>query len=187
MKSPKTGLGEFLSKIRESRYSRYLLALPVLLLFVLFFTEYVVTVSLVIASMLGSVLVKKTGTKRFGAELFTFTMIIVAVNFGAVLGAFTGFFLLLFHIAIAQLRGGYLTWVIPGYFVAGLLVPLLGRFDIFTTGAIVVLGLQGFFLTMTLLFSPKRAFTAYLPYASTNIAFNLFLFWSLAPVVMGMM
>jgi len=113
-------------------------------------------------------------------------MVVTALNFGSVAGAFTGLFLLLFHVAVVQLRGPYLTWVIPSYFVAGLLVPFLGNYDIFTAGMFTVIGLQGFFLLMTAFLTPK-GLSKFLPFAVTNVIFNLLIFGSLGPVLVAML
>lgn len=179
-------LGEYFSEFKESKFYKILFILPIALLTFLFFTDYVVTISVSAASMVLSVIVAKAGTKMFGTEFFTLATVLTAVSFGGIVGGAIGMFLLLFHIAAVQLKGPYLSWVIPSYFFAGLLVPLIHSSNIFVTGVITIIGLQTFYLLMTAVFTP-RGVSKFLPYALSNVVFNIVIFKFLAPALISAM
>lgn len=175
------------SKIKqnESALKKYLLITLFLLIPVLFFTDYIISLLLIASTFLTALFVKHSGLKSLGIELMTLATVLHATQYGPAAGAATGFFLVLAHFIVGGFTGPFITWVLPGYAVMGAAAAMVSM-PILQLGMAAVLSLNAFFFAMTYIVSPGRI-GVFAPYMATNILFNYVLFKYLAPVLLNIM
>ncbi|MFB6147428.1 MAG: hypothetical protein ABEJ66_00950 [Candidatus Nanohaloarchaea archaeon] len=166
-------------------YRSFILA-AVISVALLYFTSYVVTAALVVSVAVVAWAMNKVNMKRFGVELTTLSTVLIAVTYGPAVGAGMGLALVMLQVTAGQYTGSYIIWVIPSYAVAGLAAGVLSGLDIFTLGFGLTVVMQAVFATLTSVTSSGKL-QAYLPYAVTNIAFNLLMFSYVAPVLLPLM
>lgn len=178
---------EFFNGLRDIRTYRVVIALGVLAVGAFFFMDYLLTTLLVASVGLVAWTMNRMGElKRFGIELTTFATVLIAVVHGPYIGAVTGLGLILLQIVAGQYTGGYIIWVIPSYMFVGCISGVFATTDIFVLGALLTVGMQVFFASMTAVTSLGRL-EMYMPYAVTNVGFNLLLFYYLAPILLELM
>ena len=166
--------------------TRKALAVVLILVIVVLALTNLLSISLLAAaSLLVSFAVGKLRIKSIGIELVTFITVISALAYGTVAGAIIGLALIIFHLAIPQYMGAYVIWVIPEYALASVLAVALAG-SVAQTGIIVTIILNAINVLLTFIVS-REYLPRYLPYAATNIIFNIILFTQAGEAVLGML
>lgn len=179
-------LGSYLDFLRQPRVYRLLLAAAAVSVAVLYFTSYIVTAALVLGVAAVAWTMNRAGMKRVGIELSTLSTVLIGVSYGPVVGAAMGFAVIMLQVTAGQYTGSYIIWVIPSYAVAGLLSGVMSSMDVFVLGMGLTVGMQAIFAALTS-FTASGRLQAYLPYAVTNVVFNLLVFRYVAPVLLPLM
>lgn len=179
-------LKEILDQLKQPIVYRAVGIIALLAIGVFFFTSYLVTAALVAGVGIVSWSVNKMNMKRIGIELTTLSTVLIGVVYGPLIGAAAGFGLIILQITAGQYSGGYIIWVIPSYPVAGAIAGIQSGMEIFALGAGLIIGMQTVFAALTS-FSSAGRLDKYLPYAVTNVLFNLAVFYYLAPILLGLM
>jgi len=177
---------EFLERIKNPLVYRAIGLVALLAAGAFMFTSYVVTAILVVGVGVISWSMHKLQVKRIGVELTTLSTVLIAVTYGPLIGAIAGFGLIILQITAGQYTGGYIIWVIPSYPVAGIIAGISSSMEIFTLGAGLIIGMQMVFAILTSVSAAGRL-DKYLPYAVTNIIFNLAVFYYVAPALQELM
>lgn len=157
----------------------------ILVIVVLALTNLLLISLLAAASLLVSFAVGKLRIKSIGIELVTFITVISALAYGTAAGAIIGLALITIHIAIPQYMGAYVIWVIPEYALAAVLVSAIGG-SVASAGIIVTLVLNAINVLLTFIVS-REHLPRYLPYAATNVIFNIILFTQAGEAVFQML
>ncbi len=170
---------------KSGSLTKAMLVLLILLAAVLVMTKLVFAAAMIAVSIAVSVLVGTAKLKVIGIEFVTFTIVIIGMAYSPVLAAAIGLILIIFHLAMTQIFGPYVAWVIPEFFIAGLLTGAL-------TGsvAMVGLGILAFIHSVGIFFTAltfRQNLPVFLVYALTNIAFNMLLFATLGQAMLGWM
>ena len=140
---------------------------------------------LIAISLLLSFAIGQWNIKSIGLELVTFITVLSAMSYGTLAGAIIGLVLIVFHIAIPHYSGAYVIWVIPEYALAAILANILSG-NAASVGITVTLALNAINILFTFIaYKPNLA--KYLPYAFTNIIFNVILFNQAGEFVLGLM
>lgn len=158
----------------------FLIAIMVLSVANLLLISALIAISLVLSFAIG-----QWNIKAIGLELVTFITVLSAMSYGTLAGAVIGLLLMTFHIAIPHYSGAYVIWVIPEYVLAAILANTLSG-NVASVGITVTLVLNAINILFTFIaYKPNLA--KYLPYAFTNIIFNVVLFIQAGEFVFGLM
>lgn len=167
-----------------------MLTKAMLVLLVLFGVALVLTKLVFAAVLIGlsiavSIFAGMARLKSIGIELATFATVLIGIAYSPMIAAVIGTILIIFHLAATQRFGAYIAWVIPEYFVAGLLTGVF-------TGSVVMVGLQIMvFMNAVNLFFTALTYRQNLPvffiHAITSIALNLILFATVGQAMLGWM
>lgn len=177
---------EFKNTITQPKVYRSLLVVAAAAVAALYFTSYIVTAALVVGVAVVSWSMNKFNMKKVGIELATLSTVLIGVAYGPVIGAAMGLALIILQVSAGQYTGSYIIWVIPSYAVAGFVAGVLGSTDIFLLGFGLTVGMQAVFATLTSV-TASGSLSHYLPYAATNVVFNLVVFRYVAPVLLPLM
>lgn len=163
---------------------RALFSLLVIVIVFLALTNILLIAFLIAASLFISFAVGKLRIKSIGIELVTFITILSALVYGPATGAVIGLALIIFHLVIPQYAGAYVIWVIPEYALVAFLAAALGG-GIASVGITITLILNAINVLLTFIVY-REHLPRYLPYAVTNVAFNIILFTQVGEAVLGM-
>lgn len=172
---------DFLYSVNTKRALAVLLVISVVALAL---TNLLLISALIVASLLLSLAVGKLRIKAIGLELVTFITVISSLAYGPLAGAIIGLALIIFHIAIPQYTGAYVIWVIPEYALAAVAASIISG-NIASAGIAVTLLLNAINVLLTFVVYREHLFR-YLPYAITNVIFNVILFSQIGETVFGM-
>ena len=137
---------------------------------------------LIIISFSLSFLINNFPIRNVGIELATFIGIIIGRIYGPLWGFISCGSLILIHILAGGFFGIYALWVIPTYAIAGALSGFI-KGDIVSIGiglSVFINVVEGIF---TSIFSPAFL-VKHIPYAITNVIFNVILFTLFGNVVL---
>jgi len=163
---------------------RVLIFLSALIIILLLVTNLFGISLLIGASALLSLAIGKLRIKVIGLELVTFITVLSALAYGAPAGGVIGLVLIIFHLAIPQYSGAYVAWVIPEYVLAAVIAGMLGG-SVASIGMTITVLLNALNVFLTFLVY-KEHLPKYLPYAATNVIFNIILFTQAGETVLGM-
>lgn len=164
---------------------RALMLLSALIIILLLVTNLFVISLLIGASALLSLAIGKLRIKVVGLELVTFITVLSALAYGPAAGAVIGLVLIIFHLAIPQYSGAYVAWVIPEYVLAAILATAIsGSVGFVGIAVTLILNAINIFLTFLVY---KEHLPKYLPYAVTNVIFNVILFTQAGEAVLRML
>jgi hypothetical protein len=150
-------------------------------------TKMFVLTVLVVAAFLLTLFIRTFHLRMFGIELVTFLTILAGYLYGPDTGMLVGMVSILFHlIGSGYFFGLYYMWVVPSYVIIGMLAGLWSAEPIDSLGVMLVLTLNGVNLLFTLLLSPSEI-GRYIPFALTDILFNVMLFILLAPTLVAIL
>lgn len=149
------------------------------------YPSYTLVTLLLLLTFLTSIVLKRLEMNHFGIEFGTLTTITTGAALGPEKGAIIGLIAITLQVFIGS-SGSYILWVIPGYVLAGLTAGFLGPSSIKIYGILIVIALQTFFVLSTALLIPENL-GRYSVYAAFNVAFNVILFQSVAPQIIGLM
>ncbi len=113
--------------------------------------------------------------RQLGIELVTFIAVLSGLKFGPWIALLITFILISYHMIAGGFFGNYLLWVIPAYCITAVLSGFLPYADVIQLGIYATFAINLNNLFFTLITGPTNL-TRYLPYAITNIIFNVFLF-----------
>lgn len=164
--------------ISENKLKILVLLIPLLILFLAFRNLAVLSVIIIIDIVLGYFM-GIWHMRSFGIEFVLLVAVITGMAYGSVAGAVAGFLLITIHMIATQHVNVYLLWVIPGYSIAGFLAGSttmsIATFGVYAT---IVLNLINLAITAIVF---RQNTGKFLPFAITNIIFNMFLFTYIAP------
>lgn len=165
--------------------TKAMLILLILLGVALVITKLVFAAVLIGLSIVVSIFAGMARIKSVGIELVTFATVLIGMAYSPMLAAVAGLVLIIFHLAVSQRFGAYIVWVIPEYFIAGLLTGVF-------TGSVVLVGLEILiFINAVNLFFTALAYRQNLPvffvHAMTSIVFNMLIFASIGQTMLGLM
>lgn len=181
-----TGIEDVKDTLKRPKVYRSLLLISGVAVAALLFTSYIVTAALVVGVGVVAWTMNRLSMKQIGIELATLSTVLIAVAYGPMVGAGMGFALIILLVTAGQYTGSYIIWVIPSYAVAGFIAGSLASMDITVLGIGLTIGMQAVFATLTSV-SAAGQLNRYLPFAVTNIIFNLFAFGYLAPRLLPLM
>ncbi|NTV23468.1 MAG: hypothetical protein HGA85_03775 [Nanoarchaeota archaeon] len=131
---------------------------------------------LLIAMSLGlSFVIQNFPIRQLGLELVTFIAVLTGMRYGALAAVIVTFVLISYHLVMGGFISTYVLWVIPSYCLAGLIAGIFPNADIQAMGTYLTIMINSINSFFTLITSPSQI-AKYLPYAVTNILFNIFLF-----------
>ena len=161
---------------------RHIILAILLLLLIILLKGAIIIPMLIIASLLVSFLINNFPIRNVGIELATFIGIIVGRIYGPLWGFISAGSLVFVHIIAGGFFGIYVFWVVPTYAVAGALGGII-QADIVSLGiglSIFINVIEGIF---TLIFTPPFL-SKHIPYAVTNVVFNMILFTLLGNLIL---
>lgn len=161
----------------------FALLVGVLILQKFFLLVVLVGLSLVISYFIGTYQMSKS----VGMELVTFTTVLAGFVFGPTTGAFIGLVLIISHLIIGHFAAGiYVVWVLPLYLAAGVLAGTVSGFDFVTLGLYTALAINGIGIVLTAI-AYMQNLGSYIPFAITNVIFNLIVFSQFGPAVISLL
>ncbi len=164
------------------RNRRLVLIAAIVLLLALLFKRIVAVAALVMASFGVSYVVNNLKIRQLGLELVTLTAVISGHLYGPTIGFIVALVLIVYHMLIGGFIGMYLLWVIPSYCMVGIVAGLFPGAEITTLGTILTISLNAVYLGFTAMFTPG-AIGNFLMYSATNVMFNIFLFSTVAKLL----
>ena len=130
---------------------------------------------LVILSLAMSYVVNNYGLRQLGLELVTFIGVLSAIKYGPVTGLIVTFVLISYHMLAGGFIANYIFWVIPIYSLVVMLSGFFPTLGIRTLGTYATITINAISTIFTVITSPTYL-PKYLPFAITNILFNIILF-----------
>ena len=152
-----------------------ILIIGIILLLALFVTQLFLISALIIISFLLSFLIGKFQLRMLGIELVTFIAVITGYVYGAFIGIAIALVLITFHLLVSGYFGIYFAWVIPEYAVAAYVASLMVGQNIVFLGISIAVALNLANIILTAI-AYRQNLGKHMPYAITNIAFNIALF-----------
>jgi hypothetical protein len=176
-----------LARISRKVGLRGALALAIILAAAMLVTKLFVMAALVVMAFILTMLVRTFHLRMLGLELATFLTILSGYLYGPEAGMIVGLVSILFHL----IGGGYsfglfYFCIVPTYVLIGLLAGMWSSQPITSLGIYLVLLLNGINLGFTLLFTPG-GLVRHVPFALTDILFNVMLFTLVAPALVAIL
>jgi hypothetical protein len=155
--------------------SKILRWVAIVLLLVVILRGFLLLVVLIGLSIAISFLVNNFPIRQLGIELVTFIAVLSGLKYGPWVALLVTFILITYHMVAGGFIGNYVLWVIPAYCVAAVISGFLPYAEVTELGiyATFAINLNNIFFTAITgpTFLPR-----YIPYAITNVIFNVFLF-----------
>lgn len=120
-----------------------------------------------------------------GLELATLTTVLAGASFGPATGAAIGILSIVGHLIFGRYMSIYVFWLVPSYAAAGFMAGTMAM-PITQLGITILIGLHAAFLIFLLAFSIEEL-SQYVFYGALNIAVNVGLFVTVAPVLFQLM
>ncbi|AJF61661.1 TPA: hypothetical protein HA239_03780 [Candidatus Woesearchaeota archaeon] len=146
----------------------------VLLLYVVLKGILVLSV-LILLSLSMSYIINNYGLRQYGLELVTLVAVLTGVKYGPVPSLILTFILITYHMLAGGFFAKYVFWVIPAYTIAGFISGFFPATAVTALGLYATLGINISNTFFTAVTSPGYLFK-YLPFAVTNVIFNVILF-----------
>ena len=163
-----------MEKSTRKNIVKYIRIILITLLLLIILKGIVVLVILIILSFGISYLVNNFPIRQLGIELVTFIAVLTSIRYGPWASLIITFVLITYHMLAGGFIGTYVFWVIPAYCIAAIIAGFF-PIEIIKLGLYFTLGVNASNLIFTAINSPSYL-TRYLPYAITNILFNIFIF-----------
>jgi len=170
--------------ITRNRSIVLIIAIPLIIMFI-FVREVSVLSALIIASLILSYFMGQWRMKAVGLELVMLIAVLTGMTYGPMAGAIIAFVMIVIHMIATEHVNAYLLWVIPGYSIVGFLAGAT-ELSIRAFGIYATLGLNLINLMITAIIFRENV-GKFMPFAITNVMFNLFLFFFIAPGLMDIM
>jgi len=159
-----------------------IVAVPIVLIGLLFGKETIVFIFILSAIILDFVVFLFPAMKYFGIELTTFTTVLIGFVYGPAAGAVAGLILLVLHLLIARYTPGfYMVWLIPEYMLAGFFSGLLKEIGFATLGVYSTIAINAINIFLSIILDKYSASEIFV-YSLTNVLFNVFIFSQLGSI-----
>ncbi len=175
-------LVEWKEEFLETGIHRYVVLAALVLLPAVYFTEHWVAFLLAVLTAVVSFGAARTEINSLGVETATFATVLMGVVFGPEKGAILGFIYIFLQLFTGKMPGMYIIWVIPAFTAAGHLAGRFSEVGIVRLGFSISLGLQLFFVLMTVLLM-RSSVAKYTRYAIFNVVFNYVIFSAFGPTM----
>ena len=130
---------------------------------------------LIVLSLAMSYIVNNYGLRQLGLELVTLIAVLTGLKYGPWTALIITFVLITYHMIAGGFIANYVFWVIPAYCIAAVLAGFFPQVDIVKLGIYATLGINLNNIFFTAVTSPTYL-PKYLPFAVTNVIFNVILF-----------
>ncbi len=157
------------------KLDRHIFIIGMALLAILVLTNLLAIALLLAVAFALSFFINKSGLRIIGIELVTFVAVVTGYVYGAFIGVAIALVLVVFHLLVSGYFGVYFAWVIPEYPIAAYIASLMAGHSIVYVGIFITVALNVVNIVFTAA-AYRQNLGKHLPYAVTNIAFNIALF-----------